>query len=50
VQALQLLSPVARELAGEASVPQQTGERLLESLRTRKIARDARGRAGREPL
>lgn len=48
VQALQLLSPVARELAGEASVPPQVGERLLESLRTRKIARDARGRAERQ--
>jgi putative (di)nucleoside polyphosphate hydrolase len=48
VQALQLLSPMARELAGEASVPQQTGERLLENLRIRKIARDARSRSERQ--
>ncbi len=37
VQALQLLSPLARLLAGEANVPKQTGDELVKKMQAKKI-------------
>jgi putative (di)nucleoside polyphosphate hydrolase len=37
IRALQLLSPMARNLAGERNIPQQAGDELLKKIQSRKI-------------
>jgi putative (di)nucleoside polyphosphate hydrolase len=49
VRALQLLSPLARALAGDTGVPQQVGDRLLADLRLRQGARGRMHRKLRKP-